>query len=137
MYVCVCVRARVHIHTSPRKRALSRDCSVSTVPNTSLHAHTGNLQERGTHATSSALLSMTARVGFPAPWPARVSTRSRRGFRWGLSAYPASVCCRVAISLNECSGATRSSWSPARFPQHKFFKSSEPMSGRSPNADAG
>ena len=48
---------------------------------------------------------MRIQVGVPAPWPARVSTRTRIG----LSQFCA--CWRAAPYLNECHGTTRSSWS--------------------------
>ena len=43
-------------------------------------------------------------VDFPAPWPDFLSTRRRMG--WGFFARR---CCKVAVSLNECMGTTRSS----------------------------
>ena len=44
----------------------------------------------------------------------QTSMRVTRGLVWGLPPpSPASACCRVAVSLCECSGTTRSSWSPA------------------------
>mmetsp|Transcript_9872 Transcript_9872/g.29839 ORF Transcript_9872/g.29839 Transcript_9872/m.29839 type:complete len:209 (-) Transcript_9872:2124-2750(-) len=67
------------------------------------------------NAIRSLVSSITMAVGFPAPWPARTSMRDSSGLRCALppgrSTF-ASTCCSVAVSLCECSGTTRSSWSP-------------------------
>lgn len=109
--------SNAHPHACTRLRANKARCDW--VVSASDSWTEGKWNTQGSYEYKSLFSSMTAVVGFPAPWPARVSTRSSRGFRCGLSGYPASVCCSVAVSLKECSGATRSSWSPD--PPHKHY----------------
>lgn len=69
-------------------------------------------RHRAMNANISETSSITLAVGFPAPWPALVSTWMSKGllcFRLRPTMYWS-----VAMNLRECSGTTRSSWSAVR-----------------------
>ena len=79
-------------------------------------------RQRAMNANMSETSSITLAVGFPAPWPALVSTWISRGlFCFRLRP---TRCWRVAMNLREWSGTTRSSWSAVRRSMDGYWISS-------------
>lgn len=75
----------------------------------SVYSIHSRFRHRAIKANMSDASSITLAVGFPAPWPALVSTWMSSGLvclGLGLTTY-----CSVAINFREWRGTTRSSWS--------------------------
>lgn len=103
-------------------RALEVFCGCQEGAGNPIYGIQSMFRHRAMNANMSETSSITLAVGFPAPWPALVSTWISRGllcFRLRPTMY-----WRVAMNFRECSGTTRSSWSAVRRSMDGYWMSS-------------
>lgn len=103
-------------------KALEVFCGCQEGVGNSIYGIQSIFRHRAMNANISETSSITLAVGFPAPWPALVSTWISRGllcFRLRPT-----MCWRVAMNFREWSGTTRSSWSAVRRSVDGYWMSS-------------